>query len=66
MPQTTTSITTTNLQTLTERETAAVLKCSSAALRRMRAERRGPRFARVGRLVRYPTAWLIEYIEKGE
>lgn len=50
-------------QTLTEREVAAILRCSVAALRRMRRERRGPKWTRIGRLVRYPEPWLQEYIE---
>ena len=44
------------LVTLTEIEVAEIFKCSSAALRRMRREKRGPRFIHVGRLVRYPLA----------
>lgn len=51
-------------QTLTEREVAAILRCSVAALRRMRRERRGPKWTRVGRLVRYPEPWLREFIEQ--
>jgi len=34
-----------------------------ALLRRMRREGRGPRFTRIGRLVRYPEDWLYKYIE---
>lgn len=42
---------------------AGVLKCSKALLRRMRREGRGPRWTRVGRLVRYSDEWLREYLE---
>jgi hypothetical protein len=49
---------------LKEREAAEFLRCSIAALRRWRCEGRGPRWARVGRLVRYPKAWLLEFIEE--
>ncbi len=51
---------------LTETELASYLKCTRAALHRMRRESRGPRWVRVGRLVRYPVAWLSEYINANE
>ena len=51
------------VKTYTERQVAQLLGCSASALRRMRRENRGPRWTRVGRLVRYPEAWLIEFIE---
>jgi len=47
-----------------EKKAAEFLGCSVALLRRMRREGRGPRFTRVGRLVRYPETWLLEYVEK--
>ena len=50
------------LKTYTEQQVAELLGCSASALRRMRRENRGP--TRVGRLVRYPEAWLIEFIEQ--
>jgi len=47
---------------LTTTETAQALKCTPGALARMRRERRGPAFVRVGRLIRYRPvdldAWL--------
>lgn len=54
----------TGIEALTEREVAQSLRCSVAALRRMRRERRGPRWTRVGRLVRYPLTWLREYLQE--
>jgi hypothetical protein len=51
------------MKTLTEKEAAQVLSCSIACLRRMRHESRGPRWTRVGRLVRYSDQWLSEYLE---
>jgi predicted DNA-binding transcriptional regulator AlpA len=50
------------LVTLTEVEVAEIFKCSRAALRRMRREKRGPRFIHVGRLVRYPLADVEAFI----
>ncbi len=47
-----------------EREAAKLLGCSVALLRRMRREGRGPKFTRIGRLVRYPEEWLCQYIEE--
>ncbi len=51
---------------ITERDVAALLCCSPAALRRMRREGRGPRWTRVGRLVRYPLRWVQDWIEANE
>ncbi len=50
------------LQMYTERDVARVLRCSVAALRRMRRERRGPSWMKLGRLVRYPVPSLDEFI----
>jgi hypothetical protein len=47
-----------------EREVADQLKCSRDALRRMRRERRGPPWVRIGRMIRYPVAWLETYLEQ--
>ncbi len=50
-------------KTCNEEAAAAYLGCSRGLLKRMRAERRGPRWSRVGRrLVRYPRRWLDEYL----
>jgi Helix-turn-helix domain len=46
-----------------EKFAAKFFGCSVAMLRRMRREGRGPRFVRVGRLVRYPLEWLTAYAE---
>src|SRR5438552_12319196 len=51
-----------NMQTLTEKDVATLLRCSVACLRRMRREGRGPRWTRIGRLVRYPELWLQDYL----
>ena len=47
-----------------ERRASKLLGCSVALLRRMRFEGRGPKFTRIGRLVRYPEDWLHQYIEE--
>ena len=48
---------------LTEAEVAQRLRVSLACLRRWRLERRGPRFLKVGSLVRYPSEQLDRWIE---
>lgn len=48
---------------LTEPEVADRLRVSLACLRRWRLERRGPRFVKVGSLVRYPAEELDRWIE---
>ena len=48
---------------LTEPEVAERLRVSLACLRRWRLERRGPRFLKVGSLVRYPAEELDHWIE---
>ena len=48
---------------LTEPEVADRLRVSLACLRRWRLERRGPRFLKVGSLVRYPADELNRWIE---
>jgi len=48
---------------LTEPEVAERLRVSFACLRRWRLERRGPRFLKVGSLVRYPADELNHWIE---
>jgi excisionase family DNA binding protein len=47
---------------LTELEVAERLRVSLACLRRWRLERRGPRFLKVGSLVRYPAEELDRWI----
>ena len=51
------------IQNLTEKEVAIFLHCSVAALRRWRRENRGPRFFKIGRLVRYDLKSLHEFCE---
>jgi hypothetical protein len=48
---------------LTESQASIVLNCSKAALRRWRRERRGPKYLKMGRLVRYRQSDLIAFIE---
>ncbi len=48
---------------LTEPEVADRLRVTLACLRRWRLERRGPRFVKVGSLVRYPAEELDHWIE---
>ena len=47
---------------MTELEVAERLRVSLACLRRWRLERRGPRFLKVGSLVRYPARELDHWI----
>jgi predicted DNA-binding transcriptional regulator AlpA len=47
-----------------EAETAQALRVTRAALRRWRLERRGPRFVKLGRLVRYDEAELAEFVRR--
>jgi predicted DNA-binding transcriptional regulator AlpA len=54
-------MTTENL--LNEHEAAAVLKLAVPTLRRWRWSGHGPRFAKIGRAVRYDPAELRAYIE---
>lgn len=46
----------------TEREVATELRVSLASLRRWRVENRGPRFVKVGSLVRYSARDLEEWL----
>jgi excisionase family DNA binding protein len=48
---------------LTEPEVAKRVRVSLACLRRWRLERRGPRFIKVGVLVRYPADDLDQWID---
>ena len=47
----------------TEAEVADRLRVSLACLRRWRLERRGPRFVKLGTLVRYPAEELDRWLE---
>jgi hypothetical protein len=52
------------VQLLSEDETSRILKCTKAALRRWRRERRGPRFIRLGRLIRYSQSDLEDFVNR--
>ena len=52
------------LETLTEAEVSQIFKCTPAALRRMRRERRGPQFFHVGCLVRYPVTGIEAFMRE--
>ncbi len=52
------------MQLLTEIETSKILCCTIAALRRWRRERRGPRFVKLGRLIRYSQTDLENFVER--
>ena len=45
-----------------EKEAAIVLGCSVAALRKWRLLRKGPIYCKVGRLVRYAQADLLDFL----
>ncbi len=47
---------------LQEKEVAQMLSCTVAALRRWRREGRGPRYAKLGRLVRYREADVDDFV----
>jgi hypothetical protein len=46
-----------------ERETAELLSCSVAALRKWRLLGKGPTYRKIGRLVRYDEADLVAYLD---
>lgn len=50
------------LKFYSESELAQLWGCARGTLRRMRREGRGPPWIRLGRLVRYPEAWLQSYM----
>ncbi len=52
------------MRLLKEDEVAQVLNCTVFALRRWRREKRGLRFVRVGRLIRYSKSDLEGFIEE--
>ncbi len=52
------------MQLLTEHEAANTLQCTRAALRRWRRERRGPRFVKLGRLIRYRQSDLEAFVDQ--
>jgi predicted DNA-binding transcriptional regulator AlpA len=52
------------LQLLDEKQTAALLNCTPAALRRWRREQRGPRYVKLSRLVRYAQSDIEEFVRQ--
>ena len=52
------------MKLLTEGETSMVLNCTRAALRRWRRERRGPKFVKLGRLIRYRDSDLEAFVDR--
>ncbi len=51
---------------LTEREVAAKLRISTAALHKWRRERRGPAWVKLERAVRYPVSDLQAFINRNK
>jgi|HubBroStandDraft_2_1064218.scaffolds.fasta_scaffold1545753_1 predicted DNA-binding transcriptional regulator AlpA len=49
---------------LNDREAASILGCTRWALARWRMEQKGPVYVRVGRLVRYRHAAILDWIEQ--
>jgi hypothetical protein len=52
------------LQTLTEKQTSELLQVTPACLQKMRREGRGPRFIRVGRLIRYRATEVLQFLDR--
>ena len=48
----------------TEEKVAQILSCTKSALRRWRREGRGPRFVKIGRLVRYRQEDVEDFINE--
>ncbi len=51
------------MKLLNESQTAELLQVTRSCLRRMRRERRGPAFVRVGKLIRYSESALEDFIK---
>ncbi len=51
------------MKLLNETQTAEVLQVTKSCLRRMRRERRGPAFVRVGKLIRYNESALEDFVK---
>jgi predicted DNA-binding transcriptional regulator AlpA len=47
---------------MTEAEVAQALRCSKAILRKWRASKTGPRYLKIGRMVRYPVQAVEEFL----
>jgi excisionase family DNA binding protein len=52
------------LHLLTEKQTAELLNCTASALRRMRREKRGVAYVRIGRLIRYNPQDVEQYVRQ--
>ena len=50
------------VNTMTEFEVAQALRCSKAVLRKWRAAGKGPRYSKIGRMVRYPSQSVQEFL----
>ena len=48
----------------TEEQVAQFLNCTKSALRRWRREGRGPRFVKIGRLVRYRQEHVEDFVNQ--
>ncbi len=51
-------------QVLTEKEVADLLRCTRAALKKWRRRGLGPRYSRIGRMVRYHTRDIEMFLEQ--
>ena len=49
---------------MTEPDLEVELKVKPGTMGRMRRENRGPRYTKVGKLIRYPRPWVQEWLEK--
>ena len=52
------------MKTYTEGEVAEALKCSKAVLRKWRRLGGGPRFVKIGRMVRYPADAVEAFVRQ--
>jgi len=52
------------MQLMNEIEASKVLCCTVSAMRRWRRERRGPKFVRLGRMVRYCDSDLADFVSE--
>lgn len=49
---------------LTEKQVAQILSCTVSALRKWRRERRGPKFTKLYRLIRYRDCDVASFVEQ--
>jgi predicted DNA-binding transcriptional regulator AlpA len=50
---------------LIDTEVADILKCSVSSVRKWRLQGRGPRFFRLGALIRYKECDVLDYVQSG-